>query len=40
MIFEKGYEPKTIRDIPFGTLLFGGIALVLAIAGLIGVLLG
>ena len=39
MIFIKDRVPKRIRDIPFGTLFFGGLALVLAIAALINNLL-
>ena len=39
MIFIKGRVPKRIGDIPFGTLFFGGLALVLAFAALISGLL-
>ena len=39
MIFIKDRVPERIRDIPFGTLFFGGLGLALAIAALIGGLL-
>lgn len=39
VIFIENRVPERIRDIPFGTLFFGGIGLVLAVAALLGVLL-
>ena len=39
MIFMEGRVPERIGDIPFGTRFFGGVALVLATAALIGALL-
>ena len=38
MIFIKDRVPERIRDIPFGTLFFGGLGVALAVAALLGTL--